>query len=153
MKALVILAGLLWMSSGALADEVTDPSYDPYGDKPAPPDPPVLMSESPPADAPESAADEDAAAMKDRLLRKTVVTVDGDEIGVIDAVGYSATYGETVAVVDVDAFIGIGEKRIAIPLSQLQADEPWQNSVMTMYTRDSIEAEEAFDEADFTAIE
>lgn len=151
MKALVILAGLLWACSVTLADEVTDPSYDPYGDRPAPPEPPVLMGDT--TGEPEPAADDGAAAMKDRLLRKTVVTVDGDEIGVIEAVGYSATYGEAVAVVDVDAFIGIGEKKIAIPLSQLQADEPSANSVMTMYTRDSIEAEEAFDEADFTAIE
>lgn len=152
----VILAGLLWAGSIAFADEVTDPSYDPYGDEPAPPVPPVLMEDPPAAETPadpQSAAGDDAAAAKDRLMRKIVVTVDGDEIGVINDVGYSAAYGEPVAVVDVDAFIGIGEKRIAIPLSQLQADDPWSSSVMTMFTRDAIEAEEAFDEADFTAIE
>jgi hypothetical protein len=56
-------------------------------------------------------------------------------------------------VVEVDAFIGIGEKLIAIPLSQLQSAEMYSSSVMTTFTRDAIEAEEAFDEEKFVAIE
>jgi hypothetical protein len=38
-------------------------------------------------------------------------------------------------------------------LSQLQSADTYSSSVMTLFTRDAIEAEDAFDEADFTAIE
>ena len=156
MKTAIVLAGLLWASSTVLADEFTDPSYDPYGDKPARPEPPQLTVEgtagqesAKPGDRPTDRT----SGVKESLMRKVVITIDGDEIGVINDVGYSAAHGEPVAVVDVDEFIGIGEKRIAIPLSQLQNTDLYSNTVTTLFTRDAVEAEDAFDEADFTAIE
>lgn len=153
--AILVVTGLLWACGLAAADELTNPSYNPNSGEPAPPLPPQIL-ESPEAEA---AADASPAgtdgmvAIRETLLGKTVVTVDGDEIGVVQDVGYSSAYGEPVAVVAIDAFIGIGEKLIAIPLSQFHSAETYSSSVMTLFTRDAVEAEEAFDEASFTAIE
>jgi sporulation protein YlmC with PRC-barrel domain len=152
--AILVVAGLLWTCGSAAADELTNPSYDPNSGEQAPPLPPQLIESPATGEADSSyAADDGMPAVRQSLLRKSVVTVDGDEIGVVRDVGYSAAYGETIAVVEIDAFIGIGEKVIAIPLSQLQPAEMYASSVMTTFTRDAIEAEEAFDEANFVAIE
>lgn len=154
--AILFVTGLLWAGGSVAADELTNPSYDPNRGESVPPAPPQLLEVSsmdgPSAnDAP--AANDGMAAVRESLLGKTVVTVDGDEIGAVRDVGYGASYGETIALVDIDAFIGIGEKVIAIPLSQLQSAETYSNSVMTLLTRDAIEAEDAFDEANFVAID
>lgn len=154
--AILVATSLLWAWGAAAADELSNPSYDPNSGEPAPPSPPQILespaTDEPPADS-SYAADDSVSAVRESLLRKAVVTVDGDEIGVVRDVGYSAAYGEPIAVVEIDAFIGIGEKLIAIPLSQLQSTEMYSSSVMTMFTREAIEAEEAFDEANFVAIE
>lgn len=153
--AILVFASLLWTCGSAAADELTNPSYDPNSGEPAPPAPPQLL-ESPAASEPtadSAAADNGMSAVRQSLLRKTVVTVDGDEIGVVRDVGYGAAYGEPIAVIEIDAFIGVGEKLIAIPLSQLQSADLYASSVMTAFTRDAIEAEEAFDEANFVAID
>lgn len=153
--AILVVTGMLWACGLAAADELTNPSYDPNSGEPAPPLPPQML-ESPETDAATDASQagtDDIVAVRETLLGKTVVTVDGDEIGVVQDVGYSTAYGEPIAVVAIDAFIGIGEKLIAIPLSQFQSAETYSSSVMTMFTRDAVEAEDAFDEASFTAIE
>jgi hypothetical protein len=85
----------------------------------------------------------------DELSGKSVVTATGDEIGKIEEVGYSATHQERVAVIQAGGFLGVGEKRIAVPLSELQMGT--DDSVTTTMTRDSIETQEEFDEAGFTA--
>jgi sporulation protein YlmC with PRC-barrel domain len=85
----------------------------------------------------------------DKLSGKSVVTAEGEEIGEIDEVGYSSTHQERVAVIEVGGFLGVGEKRIALPLSELQIGA--DDEVETTMTRDSIEMQEEFDEAGFTA--
>jgi sporulation protein YlmC with PRC-barrel domain len=85
----------------------------------------------------------------DKLIGKSVVTVTGEEVGEIDEVGYSATHQERVAVIEAGGFLGVGEKRIAVPLSELEISE--DGNVKTTMTRDSIEMQEEFDEAGFTA--
>jgi sporulation protein YlmC with PRC-barrel domain len=85
----------------------------------------------------------------DMLAGKSVVTATGEEIGEIDEVGYSATHQERVAVIEAGGFLGVAEKRIAVPLSELQIGT--DDNVTTTLTRDSIEAQEEFDEAGFTA--
>src|SRR5690606_34712870 len=44
----------------------------------------------------------------DKLSGKSVVTADGEEIGDIDEVGYSATHQERVAVIEAGGFLGVG---------------------------------------------
>lgn len=85
----------------------------------------------------------------EELKGKTIVTTDGEEIGEIDEVGYSSTHQERVATVEVGGFLGVGQKRIAIPLSQLQPSATDQDSVETALTRDQIESEEEFEETGF----
>lgn len=85
----------------------------------------------------------------DKLSGKSVVTDTGEEIGQIDQVGYSATHQERVAVVEAGGFLGVGEKRIAIPLSELEMGS--DDNVKTSMSRESIESQEEFDEAGFTA--
>ena len=85
----------------------------------------------------------------EKLSGKTVVTATGEEIGEIDEVGYSSTHQERVAVIEAGGFLGVGEKRIAIPLSELEISE--DGNVKTTMTRDAIEMQEEFDEAGFTA--
>lgn len=87
----------------------------------------------------------------DELEGKKVLTLTGEEVGEIDDVGTSATQQARVATVEVGGFLGIGEKTIAIPLSELQSAVSDEDSVRTSMTRTSIEALPEFDESDFTA--
>ena len=87
----------------------------------------------------------------EELGGKTVVTSTGEEIGEVGEVGYSSTHQERVAVIEAGGFLGVGEKRIAIPLSELEVGT--DDSVRTSLTRETIEAQEEFDEAGFTADE
>ncbi|MEX2124180.1 MAG: PRC-barrel domain-containing protein [Woeseia sp.] len=89
-----------------------------------------------------------SAMTSEELNGKSVITTEGDEIGAIDETGYSSTHQERVATVEVGGFLGVGEKRIAIPLSELSMGD--DDTVQTSLTRESIEAQEAFDEAGFT---
>ena len=98
----------------------------------------------------EDKSDKDMADLTaDKLNGKSVVTATGEEIGEIDEVGYSATHQERVAVIEAGGFLGVGEKRIAVPLSELE----WgtDDNVKTTMDRESIESQEEFDEAGFTA--
>lgn len=98
----------------------------------------------------EDKAGEDMSDMTaDKLSGKSVVTSTGEEIGQIDEVGYSATHQERVAVIEAGGFLGVGEKRIAVPLSELKMGA--DGNVMTTMTRESIESQEELDEANFTA--
>lgn len=88
----------------------------------------------------------------EQLEGMTVLSIDGEEIGEIDQVGYSTTHQERIVVVEAGGFLGVGEKRIAIPLSELgQADAASAaDSIQSNLSRESIEAEAEFDEAGFT---
>ena len=147
------LAGLVLTGGAIIADEQAGPAYDPESAGPAPPEgvraPGVEhLSAETPEQAPETIRE-----LKEDFIRKVVITVEGDEIGVIRDVGYSAAAGEPVAVVDVDAYIGIGEKQIAIPLSQFEPSDTNSDSVTTTLTRQGIEAAREFSDADFTPAE
>lgn len=85
------------------------------------------------------------------LKGKKVLTLTGEEVGEIDEVGMSATQQARVATVEVGGFLGISEKTIAIPLSELQSSVSGDDSVKTSLTRTSIEALPEFDESDFSA--
>jgi hypothetical protein len=100
-------------------------------------------------------ADSDLSGMTaEELEGKKVLTLTGEEVGEIEDVGRSATQQARVATVDVGGFLGIGEKTIAIPLSELEpsvSGSDGDGAVRTSMTRTSIEALPEFDEADFTA--
>lgn len=80
---------------------------------------------------------------------KTISTATGEEIGEIDEVWSSSGENERVALVEVGGFLGVGEKTIAIPLSDLQPAASGDGYVTSM-TRESIEAHPEFDETGYT---
>jgi sporulation protein YlmC with PRC-barrel domain len=85
----------------------------------------------------------------EELSGKTIVTTTGEEVGEVDEIGYSSTHQERVATVEVGGFLGVGERRIAIPLSELKMGE--DDKLKTSLTRESIESQQEFDEEGFTA--
>jgi hypothetical protein len=78
----------------------------------------------------------------------TVLTESGEEVGEIDRVGESEKYQARVATVDVGGFLGIAEKTIAIPLSELEMTS--DGNLRTHLTKASIQSREDFDEEGFT---
>jgi hypothetical protein len=87
----------------------------------------------------------------DELEGKKVVTLTGEEIGEIGEIGESPAHGGRIATVEVGGFLGVGEKTIAIPLSDLDKSVSDEDSVRTTMTRSSIESQPEFDESGFTA--
>jgi hypothetical protein len=109
----------------------------------------MKQSESQSASTYGEEAGKDLAEMtSEELSGKSVVTSAGEDIGEIGEIGYSSTHQERVATVEVGGFLGVGEKRIAIPLSDLAMGD--DGNVRTSLTRESIESQAEFDEAGFT---
>lgn len=99
-----------------------------------------------------SATGEGLSSMSaDELEGKKVVTLTGEEIGEIGEIGESPAHGGRIATVEVGGFLGVGEKTIAIPLSDLDKSVSDEDSVRTTMTRSSIESQPEFDESGFTA--
>jgi hypothetical protein len=78
------------------------------------------------------------------LEGKKVVTLAGEEIGEIGAVGKSSAHEERVATIDV------GDKTIAVPLSSLHRTPSDGNQVRISMLKTTIESEPAFDESTLT---
>jgi hypothetical protein len=84
----------------------------------------------------------------EELQGMTVVTATGEEIGEIDRVGQSEMHQERIATVDVGGFLGVAEKTIAIPLSELEMSS--DGHAQTTLTKETIESSEEFDDQGFT---
>jgi sporulation protein YlmC with PRC-barrel domain len=84
-----------------------------------------------------------------KLVGKTVTTSTGEEIGQIDEVWKSTNTGERVAVVEAGGFLGVGERVIAIPVSDLQQASSG-DGYQTSMTRGSIENHPEFDESGYS---
>ncbi len=100
----------------------------------------------------DSAADEMATGLSamtaEELEGKTVITASGEEVGEIDNVGESESHQARVATIDVGGFLGVAEKKIAIPLAELEMSS--DGNIVTNLTKEAIETEEEFDETGFT---
>lgn len=111
----------------------------------------ATMDESQTPD-PTSAADETATGLSamtaEELEGKTVITSSGEEVGEIDSIGESESHQARVATIDVGGFLGIAEKKIAIPLAELEMSS--DGNIVTNLTKEAIETEEEFDETGFT---
>lgn len=79
----------------------------------------------------------------EELQGMTIVSSTGEEVGTIEKVGYSDQHQDTVAAVNVGGFLGVGEKVIAIPLSDLQMGA--DSNVTTTMDRTQIEQEQEID--------
>lgn len=88
-------------------------------------------------------------ASASELVGKSVSTSSGEEIGQIDEVWKNATTGERVVVVEAGGFLGVGERVIAIPASDLQQSSSG-DGYQTSMTRSTIENHPEFDESGYT---
>jgi sporulation protein YlmC with PRC-barrel domain len=176
-KSILVIAGLSLASGLAVAQEqedqafnpnrdiVTEPNPDPqtsmgeqshdtavqsdYGTEPEPTQGSAAQSTS--STTSDGSMGEGLSAMTaDELEGKKVVTLTGEEIGEIGEVGESSAHSGRIATVEVGGFLGIGEKTIAIPLSELDKSVADEDSVRTSLTRASIESEAEFDDSGFT---
>jgi len=75
----------------------------------------------------------------EELKEKEVLSVDGEVVGEVEDLGYNETTGEKVARIDVGGLLGIGKKRIALPLSELTVIDDGQ--IQSTLTRDEIASE------------
>jgi len=146
------LAGLALAWATAAAAQQTDPQYEPetvqtQDDQPTG-DPemgtlPEGEQDAYGTETGERAAGDLAQMSPEQLKGMTVTTSDGEEIGTIEDVGYSSTRQEQVAAIDVGGFLGVGQKTIAVPLSELRMGS--DDSLMTDMSRDEIQSEPEFD--------
>ncbi len=58
-----------------------------------------------------------------QLVGKSVYNAAGDRIGEVDDVVVSKAGAQTAAVIGVGGFLGIGEKKVALPVNQLQVQD------------------------------
>jgi hypothetical protein len=114
-----------------------------------------LNTEYGPEDSPASNGDAGLAknqglskAKAEDLEGRTVVTLTGDEVGEIRGVGKSPSHEERVATIDAGGFLGVGEKTVAVPLSELHRTPSDGEAVRIGMLRTSIESLPAFDESE-----
>jgi sporulation protein YlmC with PRC-barrel domain len=108
----------------------------------------ATMDQTDPMSAEDEMAEGLSAMTAEELEGKTVVTASGEEVGEIDSIGESETHQARVATIDVGGFLGVAEKKIAIPLSDLEMSS--DGNIVTNMTKEAIETEEEFDETGFT---
>ena len=117
--------------------EQTDPyeSTDPYATQPETQTDPSMA---------DSTMSQDLSQMtSEELQGMTIVSSTGEEIGSIEKVGYSEQHQDKVAAVNVGGFLGVGEKTVGIPLSDLQMGT--DGSVTTTLDREQLEQEQEID--------
>ncbi|SFB01441.1 PRC-barrel domain-containing protein [Poseidonocella pacifica] len=83
------------------------------------------------------------------LVGREVFDTEGDDIGEIDAVGLEN--GTVVAVISEGGFLGIGEHKVALPLSNFEANG--EQIVLTGLTEDQVEEMPEYDPARFELVE
>lgn len=147
-KTVVMVAGLTLASATALAlqetgtqDEYDTQTTDPYQSE----------QDKYGAQVGEQSSHDLTQMSAEELSGMTVTTEEGEELGTIEDVGYSATHQDKVATINVGGFLGVGEKLIAVPLSELQMGS--DDSLVTRMSREEIESQPEFDPADLSTEE
>ncbi len=98
------------------------------------------------------AARSQSAINPEQYLHKDVVNTNGENVGQVDTlVTYDRT-GSIEAVIDVGGFMGIGAKKIVVPLDQLQlkADKVVLNASLT---KDQLKQGTPYNRSEFSAFE
>jgi PRC-barrel domain len=83
----------------------------------------------------------------DQVLGSRVVNAEGAEVGEIEDLVLDQNQ-IAYAVVSVGGFLGMGEKRVAVPLDELQLGEG-ETYLMTAATQDQLEQMPEYDEQQF----
>lgn len=138
-KLLGLSTAVLFAAGPALA-QTTAPSAPP-----ATTAPPAATTREAPAGAATTGAASAFARMKaSDLIGKAVYDTSGDRVGEIDDVVINKQNKATAAVLGVGGFLGIGEKKVAVPMNQLamQGDR----IVASGLTKDSLERMAKYEE-------
>lgn len=87
--------------------------------------------------------DEDAA----KMIGQDVVNKEGDEIGTIDNILITDTDTGNIeyAIISVGGFLGIGEKLVAVPKTNLQFNKKEENVMLKNITKEQLESAPEFD--------
>ncbi|HEX7062152.1 MAG TPA: PRC-barrel domain-containing protein [Woeseiaceae bacterium] len=151
-KTAAILAGIMlasgttWAALQESATQSTDPHSSTQSDEPTGDPEMGTLPEGENAygeEVGEQSAHDLSQMSAEELAGRTVMTTSGEEIGTIEQVGYSSTDQEKVATINVGGFLGVGEKLIAVPLSELQMGS--DDSLQTTMTREEIQSQPEFD--------
>jgi sporulation protein YlmC with PRC-barrel domain len=95
-----------------------------------------------------SAAASDAnSVLASQFIGQTVYSATNENVGEINDLVMSKDLDNIVAIIGVGGFLGIGEKDVAIPVSQLTATKDANNALKltTAATKEQLEAAPAFD--------
>lgn len=107
-------------------------------------DEPLSVVQSQPTDSQTGAAQRSFEATA--ILDMEVIGADGEEIGDVEELLFRD--GETYAVIGSGGFLGLGEKEIALPLSDMRVSE--DKLVMRAFTEDDVDQMQEFERSEFT---
>jgi sporulation protein YlmC with PRC-barrel domain len=82
------------------------------------------------------------------LVGQTVYGINGEEIGEIQDVVTRQGTTSPEALVGVGGFLGIGERNVAIPLSQIRKDG---DRLVTTHSKESLGAMQAYEQSGYSA--
>ncbi len=85
--------------------------------------------------------DEDAA----KMIGENVVNQEGDAVGTIENLLITETDNVPYAILSVGGFLGIGEKLVAVPKTNLQYNEKEENVLLKNVTKQQLESAPEFD--------
>ena len=107
-------------------------------------------------------SDTDGAALNDdpdhvtarasEYIGKDIVNLNGDEVGEIEDLLVNPGTKKVHALIEVGGFLGIGEKRVVVPLSDLRMSDD-DVILMTRQTEEQLETMPAFNDKTWTRIE
>ena len=89
----------------------------------------------------------------DALIGKKLVDSTGRKVGEIDDIAMQNQSQSLHAVVGVGGFIGIGEKKVAIPLTEIQQHSGSEEGYATRHTEDELKAMPEFSENQYRSID
>lgn len=99
----------------------------------------VASTADDPSDTSTTQGERDVASMTAaEVTGKNVLSVDGEVVGEVSDVRYSEEHGEDAAHVQLGGFLGIGEREVELPLSELSLTA--EGDLQTTMTADEFEA-------------
>ncbi|MEK0081575.1 PRC-barrel domain-containing protein [Benzoatithermus flavus] len=87
----------------------------------------------------------------EQIVGQNVYGPNGEEIGEIDNVVMSKEGKQAAAVIGVGGFLGIGERKVAIPLDQLHMGT--DNKLTTSMTKDQINSMQPYEESGWSKLD
>jgi sporulation protein YlmC with PRC-barrel domain len=144
--ATIAAAALLGAALPALAQTTQAPANPPAAQRPAPMPPatvPAPGAAAPRAGVPAPAAAADARRAS-RIIGANVVNDENRAVGEVEELMVSPAGGAVMAVLSVGGFLGIGERYVAVPLSDLRWNTERERWMLPGATVDGLKALPAY---------